>query len=185
MPAKTRTRPSNAGSPTLPDYLRPGLDLVFVGINPGLASAAAGHHYAGHTNHFWRLLQEAGLVPEPLTYEDDCRCLEFGIGLTNLIDRPSRGSDDLSRVELLAGAARLREKLRGYRPRVVCFNGKLIFEAFAGRRCDFGEQPHRVEGALAYVMPSTSARTASYQYADKLRFFRGLKRIVDRERARA
>lgn len=165
----------------LPDYLRPGLDVVFVGINPGLASAARGHHYAGRSNHFWPLLHQAGFVPEPLTYQDDWRCPEFGIGLTNLVDRPSRGIDDLSREEMAAGAARLGEKLRRYRPRAVCFNGKAIAEAFLGRRCRLGLQPERWEGMLVYVMPSTSARTASYQRDDKLRFFRELKRIVDRE----
>ncbi|MEX1255852.1 MAG: mismatch-specific DNA-glycosylase [Dehalococcoidia bacterium] len=166
----------------LPDYLRRGLDIVFVGINPGLASAAKGRHYAGPGNHFWPLLHEAGFLPEPLTHEEDWRCPKFGVGLTNLVDRPSRGIDDLSRDEMRAGAGRLREKLRRCRPRVVCFNGKLIYEVFAGHRCDLGLQAERLpEGALVYVMPSTSARTASYQRSDKLRFFRELKRIVDRE----
>ena len=175
---------ASGGEPVegLPDYLRTGLDVVFVGINPGLASAAKGHHYAGPGNHFWPLLYEAGFVPEPLTYEDDWRCPQFGVGLTNLVDRPSRGIDDLSRGEMREGAGRLREKLRRCRPRVVCFNGKLIYELFAGHRCEFGLQPERLpEGTLVYVMPSTSARTASYQRADKLRFFRELKRVVERE----
>jgi len=168
----------------LPDYLRPGLDVVFVGINPGLASAAAGHHYAGPTNHFWPLLSEARFVPEPATYKDDARMPDLGIGLTNIVDRPSRGIDDLSREEMLAGAGRLRVKLRKHHPRVLCFNGKAIYEAFAGRRCDLGEQADRWEGMVVFVMPSTSARAASYQRADKLRFFRALKRLVDREAAR-
>jgi TDG/mug DNA glycosylase family protein len=174
--------PTPTKRPALPDYLRPGLDVVFVGINPGLASARAGHHYAGPTNHFWPLLSEAGFVPEPVTYEDDARVPEHGIGLTNLVDRPSRGIDDLSREELRAGAGRLRDKLRRARPRVVCFNGKAIAQVFLGRRCDFGLQPDGWEGIAVYVMPSTSARTASYQRVDKLRFFRELRRLVDRER---
>jgi len=163
----------------LPDYLRPGLDIVFVGINPGLRSAATGHHYAGNGNLFWPLLYEAGFLPEPLTYEDDWRAPEFGIGLTNLVDRPSRGMDDLSLEEMREGARRLREKLLRYRPRVVCFNGKRIYEVFSGRRCTLGLQPERLEDAIIYVMPSTSARTASYQREEKLRFFRELKQIVD------
>ena len=174
--SKLATTPS-----PLRDYLRPGLDVVFVGINPGLASAARGHHYAGPGNHFWPLLHEAGFTPEPLAYEDDARTLEFGIGLTNLVDRPSRGLADLTRSEMEAGAGPLREKLRRCGPRVVCFNGKAIYEAFAGRRCRFGLQPERAEGALVFVMPSTSARTAAYQRPAKLTFFGELKRIVDRE----
>lgn len=172
----------------LHDHLKPGLDVVFVGINPGRASAAAGHHYAGPGNHFWPLLYEAGFVPEPLSYKDDRRCPEFGVGLTNIVARSTRGSDDLSREELRAGGEVLRQKLRRYRPRVVCFNGKLIYDAFgqtaarrgAGRTAKFGLQDERAEGALAFVMPSTSARTASYQRADKLRFFRELRGIVDK-----
>src|SRR3990172_5648405 len=91
----------------LPDELRPGLDLVFVGINPGIASATHGHHYAGPGNHFWPLLYEAGLVLERLTCDDDARLPDYGIGLTNLVDRPSRGIADLSREEMETGAARL------------------------------------------------------------------------------
>ncbi len=181
MATSVRTRPPRTGP--LPDYLGPGLDVVFVGINPGRASAAAGHHYAGRGNHFWPLLAEAGFVPEPLTFEDDWRAPEFGIGLTNLVERSTRGSDELSRAELRAGAARLREKVRRFRPRVVCFNGKLIYEAATGRPCSFGVQPERFEGALAFVMPSTSPRTAAYQRADKLRCFRELKRLVEKERS--
>jgi len=167
----------------LPDYLRPGLDLLFVGINPGRWSAAKGHHYAGSGNHFWPLLYHSSLVLEPVTYVDDRRMPDFGIGLTNIVDRPTRSADELSLDELRAGAKELREKLRRYRPRVVCFNGKLIYEAFAGRRATMGEQPDRIEGAVVYVMPSTSPRTAAYQLADKLRFFEELKRIVKREKA--
>src|SRR3972149_6601943 len=75
--------------------------------------------------------------------DDGARLPDHGIGLTTLVERPSRGIADLSREELEAGAARLREKLRRYRPRVVCFNGKAIYEVFAGRRCALGLQPER------------------------------------------
>ena len=168
----------------LPDYIRPGLDLLFVGINPGRHSARAGHHYAGPGNHFWPLLYQSGLVPEPLTFEDDARVLEFNIGLTNLVERETRGSSELSQGELRTGAERFRKKLRRLRPRVVCFNGKLIYEAFSGARCELGRQDSRAEDAIVFVMPSTSARTAAYQRPAKLRFFRELKRIVDGEAGR-
>lgn len=174
-----RRNERDAKDAPLPDYLRRGLALVFVGINPGRRSALAGHHYAGPGNHFWPLLFEAGLVPEPLTFADDRRVLKFGIGLTNLVDRMTPGLDGLSRTEMRVGATRLREKLRRYRPRVVCFNGKAIYEVFADLRCEFGLRDEQAEGSLTYVMPSTSARTAAYQRADKLAFFRDLKRVVD------
>jgi mismatch-specific thymine-DNA glycosylase len=166
-----------SGGP-LPDHLAPGLDLVFVGINPGRRSAETGHHYAGRGNHFWPLLYESGLVPEPLTYEDDWRVPELGIGLTNLVARASPAMDDLSLKEMREGAALLREKILRYQPRIVCFNGKRIFEVFAGRRCQLGLQPERVGRSRLFVMPSTSARTASYQREDKLAFFRQLRDLL-------
>ena len=164
---------------TLPDYLRPGLDLVFIGINPGLKSAAARHHYAGPGNHFWPLLFESGLVTDPLTYAEDARVFEWNIGLTNIVDRPSRSASDLSAAELSARAKVLRRKLLRYRPRLVCFNAKRIFEVFAGRPVNFGLQPERVDETALFVMPSTSARTAAYQRADKLRYFVELKGALD------
>jgi mismatch-specific thymine-DNA glycosylase len=170
---------------TLPDYLRPGLDLVFVGINPGTRSAATGHHYAGPGNHFWPLLHESGLVSEPLTYNDDARILDWNIGLTNMVSRSSPSISDLSLDELRSGARMLRAKLLRCAPRIACFNGKLIYEVFAGHNCNFGLQPERLGATGLYVMPSTSARTASYQRADKLRFFRELARLVRRQRRAA
>lgn len=162
----------------LPDYLRPGLRLVFVGINPGLRSAAAGHHYAGPGNHFWPLLYESGLVGERLKYEDDARVLEWGIGLTNIVARPSASSSDLSPMELRAGAQVLRESLARFGPRFAAFNGKVIYRAFSGRDCAFGLQEERPGTTRMFVMPSTSARTASYQRADKLRYFLELARLI-------
>jgi TDG/mug DNA glycosylase family protein len=158
---------------------------VFVGINPGMKSAETGHHYAGPGNHFWPLLYESGLVSEPLTFEQDARVLEWNIGLTNLVDRATPSLSDLAVQELREGVAALRRKLRRYRPRVVCFNGKRIYEVFAGHACAFGLQPEHAEGATVYVMPSTSARTAAYQRADKLKQFVQLRRIVAAKRQRA
>jgi TDG/mug DNA glycosylase family protein len=170
---------------TLPDFLSPDLDLVFVGINPGTKSAATGHHYAGPGNHFWPLLYESGLVSELLTYEQDERVLEWGIGLTNMVARSSPSIRDLSLDELRTGARLLRRKLLRYAPGIVCFNGKRIYEVFAGHACAFGVQPEPIGPSLVYVMPSTSARTASYQRAAKLTFFVELRKLVRARRRQA
>ena len=162
----------------IPDYLRDGLDLVIVGINPGTRSYAARRHYAGPGNHFWPLLYESGLVTEPLTHEDDERVLEWGIGLTNIVARPSPSMTDLSLAEMQVGARVLQRKLIACRPRVVCFNGKRIYEVYAGHPSELGRQPERIGDAVVYVMPSTSARTAAYQRADKLKYFRELCELV-------
>ena len=170
---------------TIPDFLRPNLDLVIVGINPGTRSAAARRHYAGPGNHFWPLLHESGIVTEPLTFRDDERVLEWSIGLTNLVDRASPSITDLSLEEMRAGAITLRAKLLRYAPRVVCFNGKRIYEVFVGHACRFGLQPDPIGNAQVYVMPSTSARAAAYQRADKLKFFIELGELVHKEQRQA
>jgi TDG/mug DNA glycosylase family protein len=162
----------------LPDYLRPSLDLVFVGINPGTRSAATGHHYAGPGNHFWPLLFESGLVTEPLTYRDDVRVLEWNIGLTNMVARASPSVSDLSLQEMRDGAVALRTKLERYAPRYTCFNAKGIYEVFTGHRVDFGLQDERIGDSVVYVMPSTSARTAAYQRPAKLTHFIALRNLV-------
>jgi TDG/mug DNA glycosylase family protein len=168
----------------VPDHLRPGLKLVIVGINPGARSGATGHHYAWPGNHFWPLMYESGLLPERLTYAEDKRVLEFGIGLTNLVDRTSRQASDLSRIELQAGAEALRVKLLTYRPAVVCFNGKGIYEVFSGRKdIKMGLQTETLEGSLLFVVPSSSARTAAYQRPAKLAYYRELKQLLERNGA--
>lgn len=164
----------------VPDYLRPGLKLVIVGINPGARSGASRHHYAWPGNHFWPLMYQSGLLTAPLTYAEDHRVLDYDIGLTNLVDRTSRSASDLSLVEMRAGAASLREKLLACRPRVVCFNGKGIYAVFSGQKnVRLGLQEDTLNGCLLFVVPSSSARTAAYQRDAKLRYFRQLKELVD------
>jgi len=174
----------------VPDYLRPGLKLVIVGINPGQRSGATGHHYAYAGNHFWPLLFDSGLLPQRLTYEADHRTLEFDIGLTNLCDRTTHEANELTRQELAAGAETLRAKLIDCAPRVVCFNGMGIYDAFLAswhdgarpakrRKVRPGLQEEKLGETLLFVVPSSSGRTAAYPRQVKLDYFRELKRLVD------
>jgi TDG/mug DNA glycosylase family protein len=166
----------------VPDYLRPGLKLVIVGINPGLRSGATGHHYAYAGNHFWPLMYNSGLLPQPLTAFEDHRVLEYDIGLTNLVHRTSREASELTRDELAAGAEALRQKLLAFRPKVVCFNGMGIYLAFSGqKKVSLGLQTERLDGILLYVVPSSSGRTAAYQRDVKLDYYRKLKALVDEQ----
>jgi TDG/mug DNA glycosylase family protein len=89
-------------TPMLRDRCRPGVRILFVGINPGIRSAAIGHHFAGYSNRFWKLLYESGLIPEP-SREDDARLCEWGFGITNLIARMTPGIDTLKADEYPAG----------------------------------------------------------------------------------
>lgn len=118
-----------------------------MGINPGLFAAYKGHHYAGPGNHFWKCLYLSGLTSVQMTAEEDYKLLQYGIGFTNMVQRPTKGSADLTRKEIKEGSRVLLEKIRKYQPKIAVFNGKLIFEVFSGKKdfC-FGKQPEPVEG---------------------------------------
>src|SRR5688500_13892953 len=134
MPGKTLKPVSMAGARPAPkrflrDRIEPGVQVLFVGINPGLRSAATGHHFAGFSNRFWKLLFEAGLVPEPITYVDDDRLPEWGYGITNIVPRATAGIDELKPEEYRAGARQLLRKIRKYRPQVVAVVGVTVWRA--------------------------------------------------------
>ena len=113
----------------LGDRIGPGLRVLFVGINPGVRSATTGHHFAGYSNRFWKLLWEARLVPERITYLDDDRLAEWGYGITNLVPRPSPGIDDLRPAEYVDGWTALERKIRRFRPGIVAFVGVTLYRA--------------------------------------------------------
>ena len=165
--------------------------MIFVGINPGVRSALTGHHFAGFSNRFWKLLYESGLVPEPITYKDDQRLPEWGFGITNLIARPSPGIGDLRPKEYTAGWALLNRKIARYRPRVVALVGVTLYRAIlplldpsAPRRAKalapvMGPQPCIVHGARIHVLPNPSGRNANFSYAEMLDAFRALRSAID------
>ena len=165
---------------SLPDYLQAGLRLVFVGFNPSMRSAAVGHYYAGPGNLFWPLLSESGLLPEPLTYAEDHRILEFGIGLTDLVQRPTRSSAELSPGEARAGVLQLQTKLVTYAPRVVCFNGKGVYVWYTNHPVDLGPQNETIGAAQVFVVPSTSARNGRWPRTEKAAYFQALRQFVHR-----
>jgi len=165
---------------TLPDYLRQGMKLVVVGCNPGERSARVGHYYAGRGNQFWPLLYESRIVPEPLEYTDDRRLIEFGIGLTDLVKRPTRGIEEIAPEEFAEGRVLLAQKLEQYAPRVIAFNGKLVYEKFSGRPCTLGLQKEQLYGARVFVLPSSSAQNAGVGVPQKLHHFRELAHLLKR-----
>src|SRR5688572_10940125 len=112
------------------DVIAPGLDALFVGINPGLASARAGHHFANPANPFWRLLHESGFMGRRLAPSEGRGLLEVGLGITNLVARETPGAADLTRDDLEAGCVVLARKIRRYRPRAVVFVGLSVYAAF-------------------------------------------------------
>jgi TDG/mug DNA glycosylase family protein len=164
---------------TLPDLLPKGSRLVVIGCNPSPVSARIGCYYAGRGNQFWSLLHESGLVPERLRPLDSVRVTEFGIGLTDLVKRPTKGSSDVSTREFAAGRKALHRKLRRIGcPSVIVFNGKVVYEQFTGTKCEYGLQKERLYGATVYVLPSASTRCARTSYKQKLRHFRGVCKLL-------
>ena len=184
----------------LTDRIKPGVRVLFVGINPGVRSAQTGHHFAGFSNRFWKLLSESGLTPEPMTYAEDKRLTEFGFGITNLIARPSPGIDDLLPAEYVQGWRVLDRKIRRYKPEVVALVGVTLFRAIepllAGdldrktrammkaRPIALGPQPAVIHGARVFVLPNPSGRNANFSYAEMLEAFVALRRSLSVPRPR-
>ena len=180
----------------LTDAIQPGVRLILVGINPGVMSATLGHHFAGPTNRFWGLLYEAGIVPEPITHEHDVRLPEWGIGMTNLVARPSPGIDDLSPVEYQEGWKILEKKIERFRPEIVAFVGVTMYRALwrvleqtalgSAKPKGVGGpvvvkpgfQNATVHGARLFVLPNPSGRNAHFSYEDMRRAFRALGRAI-------
>jgi double-stranded uracil-DNA glycosylase len=179
----------------LTDRIKPDLRVLFVGINPGVRSAITGHHFAGYSNRFWKLLWDSRLVPEPIAYEDDRRLLEWDFGVTNLIARPSPGIDDLAPSEYLDGWHILEGKIRKYRPWIVALVGVTLYRVIqplvaedADRKArarartaplTTGLRPETIHGARLYVLPNPSGRNANFTYDEMLRAFRGLRRATE------
>jgi TDG/mug DNA glycosylase family protein len=165
---------------SLRDRIQPGVRVLFVGINPGIRSALTGHHFAGFSNRFWKLLYESGLVPERIGYADDGRLPDWGYGITNIVPRATPGIDTLKKEEYVAGRARLRRKILRYRPQVVAAVGVTVFRAmFPERRgpVSLGLQSERIGNSAVFVVPNPSGRNANYSYKEMLAAYRSLARM--------
>lgn len=205
---RTSTPPTtyaHLGTSPLPDALAPNLLILFVGLNPGIQTARTHHAYAHPTNLFWRLLYSSGITPRlclPSEYRQLPRL--YGLGLTNIVARPSRNGAELSKSEMDAGVAGLEEKVRRWRPEVVCIVGKSIWEAVwrvrrgrGMRKGEFGYgwqgEPERMgcggggdvedgvvddeggwKGARVFVATSTSGLAATLKPKEKEAIWREL-----------
>ena len=154
--------------------------MLFVGINPGIRSAEVGHHFAGYSNRFWKLLYDSALVPEPIDWRDDDRLPEWGFGITNLVDRETPGIGTLTRRECLAGIDGLRRKVRRFKPEIVAFVGVSLYRWIFGARDAVSLGPQRVtfENARVFVLPNPSGRNANFSYAEMVAAFRKLRRML-------
>jgi len=164
---------------TVPDVVRPGLKVLFCGINPGLYSGAVGHHFARPGNRFWKTLHAAGFTRRRLSPFEEDELLRSGLGITNLVARATARASELSERELGVGAGRVRRKVRRLRPRVVAFLGMGAFRAAFGRpRATVGPQPEEMCGARVWLLPNPSGLNAHYQLAALAAEFGKLARTV-------
>jgi TDG/mug DNA glycosylase family protein len=173
-----------ARSRPLVDCVRLPVTALFVGINPGMRSAALGHHFAGYSNGFWKLLYASGLIAEPIGSAEDSRLPEWGLGLTNLIARPTPGIDTLRPSEYVAGTVVLRQKVRAWRPALIVFVGVTLYRAVRegprSRPVRVGRQRELFEGVPVYVVPNPSGRNANFTAAEMLNAFRVVARAMRR-----
>jgi len=161
----------------VPDVLTPALGVIFCGINPGRVSAAARAHFANPRNDFWRLLHAAGFTPRLFLPAEQHELTRHGCGLTNSAFRTTPGSGDLRRADFEGAADRLALLAADLRPAVIAFVGKEAYRGAFGERPSLGLQERRLGDTRLFVLPSTSPANATVPWAERLRWFRELKRL--------
>ncbi len=171
-----------AAGRAVPDVIAPGLRVLFCGINPGLYSAAVGHHFARPGNRFWRALHDAGFTPLLLTPAQERELLARRCGITNMVARATGSAAELTREELAEGGRQLEAKVRLYAPEWLAVLGIGAYRTAFRQPCAvFGRQRENVGGARVWVLPNPSGLNAHFRPADLARMFRDLRLAVERE----
>jgi double-stranded uracil-DNA glycosylase len=161
----------------LPDIIAPDLAVLFCGINPGLYSAAVGHHFARPGNRFWTALHAAGFTDRVYHPSEDGLLLGVRCGLTNIVARATAQASELTADELVIGRRRLERKIRRYAPRWVALLGIGAYRTAFGRpRATLGRQAERIGRSRLWVLPNPSGLNAHHQPADLARAYRRLRR---------
>src|SRR3954447_8948484 len=161
--------------------LGPSMRVLFVGINPSLRSAEAGHHFARPGNRFWPTLHAAGFTPRRLRPDEDAELPAHGVGVTNIAFRPTRAAAELSADELRAGAAELERVVAEHRPALVAIVGLTAYRtAFVRPKATWGLQPERIGGRPVWVLPNPSGLNAHYKPADFARLYAEARAYAER-----
>lgn len=169
-----------AKNATVPDLIRPGLKVLFCGINPGLYSAAVGHHFARPGNRFWPAIWVAGFTERLLSPFEERELLKAGFGITNVAPRATAAADELSNEELVEGAKVLEAKVRRYKPGVLAVLGVGAYRTAFGRKsAKVGRQAETVGGVPVWILPNPSGLNAHYHAEDLARLFRELREAAD------
>ncbi|WP_026563656.1 mismatch-specific DNA-glycosylase [Bacillus sp. UNC41MFS5] len=142
----------------LRDLLKENLKVLFVGFNPSIRSSELGHHYASPNNRFWKILYESGLTPRKYEAMEDAKLLDLGFGSTNIVERPTKAADEITKGEYTKGSEILKMKIEQFKPKVVCFVGKGVYQQYSGLKViQWGRQTTGiVPGVVDFVAPSSS-----------------------------
>jgi TDG/mug DNA glycosylase family protein len=176
----TKQQLIEAAGKTVPDVIAPGLRVLFCGINPGLYTAAVGHHFARPGNRFWPALHAAGFTARLLSPFAERELLELGIGITNVVARATASAAELTQADFIKGGRLLQNKVRRFKPRFLAVLGVGAYRiAFAQPKAVIGEQDERIAGARIWVLPNPSGLNANYQLADLASLFRVLRLTVE------
>jgi TDG/mug DNA glycosylase family protein len=180
MQRPTKTEVAAAAGRTVPDLIRPGLRVLFCGINPGLYSGATGHHFARPGNRFWRALHLAGFTARLVSPWEERLLLDEGLGITNLVARATASAADLTPAELRAGRRTLGRKVGRYAPQWVALVGIGAYRTAFGRPgARMGRQPEGIGPAGLWVLPNPSGLNANHQIADLTRAFQELRLVTE------
>lgn len=164
----------------IPDVIAPGLIVLFCGINPGLWSAATGHHFARPGNRFWPALHRSGFTPRQLRPDEQDELLAYRLGVTNLVARGTGRADELSSGDLAAGGRALAGKVRRYRPAWLAVLGVGAYRSAFGRRgATVGAQPEPLAGTRVWVLPNPSGLNAHYTLDRLAAAFAELRRTTE------
>lgn len=181
MPFKpTKEELLAAVNKTVPDVIAPGLKILFCGINPGLYTAAVGHHFARPGNRFWPALRAGGLTDRIFSPFEEEELLKCGYGITNLVSRATVMVHELTREELIEGRKRLENKISIFRPKCVAILGIGSYrKAFGRPKAVPGMQPEKIDGSAIWLLPNPSGLNAAYKPGDFARMFRELHLAVE------
>jgi TDG/mug DNA glycosylase family protein len=164
----------------IPDHIENNLKILFVGFNPSLRSGETGHHYANPNNRFWAILHRAGLTPEKLQPEQDAELLKYGFGLTNIVERPTKEAVDISKEEYKEGKKQLKNKVQRYKPQVVCFVGKGVYQQYSSNRnVEWGVQPKPVVPEVTDFVAPSSSGLVRMRMDEIVAIYSELKRLIN------
>ena len=168
---------------TLPDHIREGLGILFVGLNPSQYSAEVGHYYANPRNRFWPAFNLSGLVDRQVTYQDDATLLKDGIGFTDVAKRPTPMGSGLRASDFRQWAPLLKEKIIRFAPRLVCFQGLMAYKAYlqhaegVKEKSELGAQERKIGASVIFVVPNPSPANAKYSLNDLAEWYCQLKEV--------